>query len=946
MTPSRPPRPFLLSTCLFVSILAVSLVTPAMAHAQGAIEGSDPTCTWTPWLDRDNPSGSGDFENLSAFVDSGQACAAPRGIECRTRLRQVDWTETGQTYTCQPDRGGICVNSEQGGELCLDYEIRVCCTPNEFRDRAERLAPLLERAAAGEEPGPFSRNELLRQMRFWSSRVGPDGDYAAYPEALFAQAEQTAARVPQLCDTCLTRTDWSYLGPSDLETQNQGVVRAIWVSPGDPDLILIGAGSGLWRTDDGGKNWRNLTAGSRHLRLVGVHDIAVNPRNQDEILVGTGLAFAFADMEHSYGFGVFRSTDGGRTWNATMGNLEAKGFPGSRRVLYHPTRPGIAYASLGHELHRSADGGATWTRLFEAFGGDHALEIRDLALDVTSSSSDALYVATASARHGYDCSPDDPLPWTFEWGTTSGDYCELKHTARVWKLDVAGSGALSTTTDLTEEIDTEVADGYDPSTILTAVEVVGGRVLVAGQSGLLGEIGTGQVVFYEQQGATWTKTLTGGTHHRLNYGHSLEFAVSQADPDVVYLGGHLLMKSQDGGKTFDTSQNYWDFVSDPRWRGSHPDVRALFLRGQGPQGDVVYFGTDGGLSRTVDGLQSTENLNGAGLHLAEIQGVGLSEDRPGLYVFGTQHNGFFTNREHRWEVYPFGDFYDVGLFDDGNGGHVALTTMNSTVIRESPDGRATLTSSQCPESTCADATLAVTDDGIYLGRTSVHRKGVPGCSAPVDGWCPVAQIPGCRVSALAPTGDGKTMYVGCAEPLWNGTPPFTGKAFRIDDLDTANPVFSDITAGFRGVAWKGITDAVTNDDGSVAYFALGGTQGAGVYRFANGSWTPVADGLPSSPVNALSFDEASGSLFAGTDMGVYLLTPKSDGWRLFGRTPFTLVSDLELDRTRRYLVAATFGHGLWGIQLPPAAKLANDCELGVTELDDDVFVEVEPDDPQ
>jgi hypothetical protein len=81
-------------------------------------------CKWTGWLNRDRPSGNGDYEGLSDFVASGQACDSPQKVECRTRSDHRDWTQTGQTYSCTPQAGGICRNV---GQTCLDYEVRFCC---------------------------------------------------------------------------------------------------------------------------------------------------------------------------------------------------------------------------------------------------------------------------------------------------------------------------------------------------------------------------------------------------------------------------------------------------------------------------------------------------------------------------------------------------------------------------------------------------------------------------------------------------------------------------------------------------------------------------------------------------------------------------------------------------------------------------------------------------
>lgn len=89
-------------------------------------EAAGANADWTEWLNRDNAGGSGDYETLSEFLKTGQACANPIAIECST-LDGRDWAETGQNYVCDVGKGGICVNRNQSGSGCLDYRVRFLC---------------------------------------------------------------------------------------------------------------------------------------------------------------------------------------------------------------------------------------------------------------------------------------------------------------------------------------------------------------------------------------------------------------------------------------------------------------------------------------------------------------------------------------------------------------------------------------------------------------------------------------------------------------------------------------------------------------------------------------------------------------------------------------------------------------------------------------------------
>lgn len=83
--------------------------------------------SWTPWLNRDSEGGTGDFETLKDFIGQGQACSDPIDIECQTD-DGIDWKQTGQEYTCDKKKGGICKNNDQlSGKRCENYRVRFLC---------------------------------------------------------------------------------------------------------------------------------------------------------------------------------------------------------------------------------------------------------------------------------------------------------------------------------------------------------------------------------------------------------------------------------------------------------------------------------------------------------------------------------------------------------------------------------------------------------------------------------------------------------------------------------------------------------------------------------------------------------------------------------------------------------------------------------------------------
>ncbi|MFP3940398.1 MAG: hypothetical protein ACLF0P_08835, partial [Thermoanaerobaculia bacterium] len=107
--------------------LGVKRVATQGAGKATGPEPKDSSCRWTSWLNRDLPSGSGDFETFADFLKAREVCASPRGIECRAREGQPT-TGQDQPYTCDPEIGGVCRNGDLApGDRCLDYEVRFCC---------------------------------------------------------------------------------------------------------------------------------------------------------------------------------------------------------------------------------------------------------------------------------------------------------------------------------------------------------------------------------------------------------------------------------------------------------------------------------------------------------------------------------------------------------------------------------------------------------------------------------------------------------------------------------------------------------------------------------------------------------------------------------------------------------------------------------------------------
>ena len=179
----------------------------------------------------------------------------------------------------------------------------------------------------------------------------------------------------QVSDSTLKGMSWRNIGP------NRGG-RSLGISGSSARKLeyYFGAvGGGLWKTTDGGLNWKPVTDGQLTSSSVGA--VAVSESNPDIVYIGTGETEFRGNIMQ--GDGVYKSTDAGKTWK----NIGLKNTQSISRVRVHPTNSDIVYVSaLGHAfgpneergVFKTTDGGKTWNKVLyinEKAGAE------DLAID-------------------------------------------------------------------------------------------------------------------------------------------------------------------------------------------------------------------------------------------------------------------------------------------------------------------------------------------------------------------------------------------------------------------------------------------------------------------------------------------------------------------------------------------------------------------------------------
>jgi Bacterial Ig domain/Calx-beta domain/Domain of unknown function (DUF4214) len=183
------------------------------------------------------------------------------------------------------------------------------------------------------------------EVRAWLHKKQMPIDPSAWPAAAVNATDTVAG---------LTPTGWQWLGPGNIG----GRVRSIIIHPNDPQTLWLGSVSGgIWKTTDGGASWQPL---ADFLTNLAVSSMVIDPTNPNVLYAGTGEGYFNGDSIR--GAGVFKTTDGGATWNQLLQTAASPNWYYVDRLAISPADNQVLLAATRSGVWRSADGGTTWSR--------------------------------------------------------------------------------------------------------------------------------------------------------------------------------------------------------------------------------------------------------------------------------------------------------------------------------------------------------------------------------------------------------------------------------------------------------------------------------------------------------------------------------------------------------------------------------------------------------
>ncbi len=699
---------------------------------------------------------------------------------------------------------------------------------------------------AGVEPGQEPNDWMAIQRSFPYGRIKPESYLAAVRQA------------GNLMKSSAATTPWTFAGPDNIG----GRITDIEGVAGDPNTLYIGAATGgVFKTTNGGATWQNMF---ENVPVISVGDIAIDPGNPLVIYAGTGEANA---ASFSFlGNGIYKSTDGGATWQHC--GLENSAYIGRVLVDYSNSQK-IFVAACGNlfttndqrGIYRSLDGGATWTRVLYITDSTAAIDIVQHPVN-----PQILFAAMWERSRG--------LTYRNSFGESSG----------LWK---SADGGTSWT-----EVAGGLPNGPNVGRIGISIAKSNPDIMYA-----FYDLPNMEVAVYKSVngGVAWTRT-NDGTLSGMNSNFGWYFGqvrVDPADANRVFVMGVPLYRSQNGGSSW--TPNY-----DP-----HVDHHAMYFHESTGR---IWNGNDGGLYYSDTHGNSWTKVNN--LPFTQFYAIDVDYTLPERIYGGTQDNNTIRTLS--------GGTSDWAPILGGDGMYTLVDYTNSDIIYaeyqwgnlyRSMDGGMNMEYIAGPMSTDRvnwSAPLAMdpaTPATLYFGTYRIWKTTDRGTS-----WQPVSDdltqgidnyfysVTTISISKINPltviagTGDGKVHISQNGGLTWQnisaGLPARWVTHVEADPFD-AQTIYATLS-GFR---WDEPLPHVFKS------VNLGQT------------WTDISGNLPEFPVNDIVLDpDLPGRIIVGTDAGVYGTTDGGATWSyIFTGLPAVPVCALAIHGPSRTIFAGTYG---------------------------------------
>lgn len=696
-------------------------------------------------------------------------------------------------------------------------------------------------------------------------------------------------------------------------------------------FYIAARNGGVWKTTNNGTTFTNIFEGKD---VASIGSLAVAPSNGEVVWIGSGDASCTRSAY--WGNGVYKSLDGGGKWQ-NMGLADSQHIA---RIVIHPTDPDVVYvAAMGHlfstngerGVFKTTNGGATWNNVLYL---NDRTGVIDLVIDRTKPNT--LYAAT------YECIR---RPWRLEDGGPASGIYKTTDAGANWKKLTGGlpEGAIGRIgLDLFQkkpEILYAVIDNRNKAPGSSAgTQPAGARAVES----LVG----GEVYRTDDGGSAWRKMNSARDDVGRKTGYAFnQIRVDPNNPDRIFITGGSIASSEDGGKTwaglappqgnrvfrraFGDFRTFWidPQNSDRMMAGSDGGVFVSYDGGKTcdhfanlPLGEVYAVTVDMEEPYNVyAGLQDHESWKGpsngwsGSIGIADWVTVGIGD---GMYnqvdpvdsrwVYNTQEFGRHARLDQKLRV-------RTAIAPTRPAGQQMLRFNWVAPLRLSPQDPKTLYAG-------AQVLFRSRDRGDHWEEISPDlTTNDPSKISP-----PGAAIQHCTITTISES----PLTAGV---IWVGTDD--GK---VQVTKNAGISWTDVTVGIAKAggpedAWVTRVFA-SHSNGAIAYVSKSRHRQDDFRPFLykttdyGATWSSIASNLPNRPINVVFEDyKNSDLLFVGNDAGVYATIDGGARWfALRGNMPTVPVQDLIIHPRESDLVVGTYGRGIWITNIAVLREFSNE----------------------
>lgn len=719
------------------------------------------------------------------------------------------------------------------------------------------------------------------------------------PRGAYARQEQSEAQ-QQGQRGAAAKSQFGPLAYRQVGPFRGGRSGAVAGVPSQPMVYYFGStGGGVWKTTDGGATWEPL--GDQTFKTGSVGAIGVSESDPNVVYVGMGEETLRGNLSH--GDGMYKSTDAGRTWKKLAGLDDTRHIA---RVRVHPRNPDLVYvAAIGHAfgpneqrgVFRSKDGGKSWEKILYRSPQAGA---NDLTFDPTNAS--ILYASFWEIVR---------KPWTFESGGPGSGLFKSTDGGDTWQ-------ELTRSPGLPRGVVGKIGVTVSPANSERVWAII--------------EAEDGGIFRSDNGGKTWTKVNESRNLRQRAWYYTRIYADPQ-NADSVYVLNTGFYRSNDGGRTFSN-------IGVP-----HGDNHDLWIAPNDPQRMIE--ANDGGANVSFNGGRTWSEQDQP---TAQFYRVALDDDFP-YNIYGAQQDNSTVSIRSRTEDFGIGAnaWHDVG---GGESGWIAPKPGDSNIVFAGSYGGLLTrydhrTKQQREVNVWPDNPMGWGAEGMKYR----FQWNYPILFSPND--------PNVLYAAgdhlFRSTNEGQSWEMISPDLTRNDKSkqgaaggPITKDNTSVEYYDTIFTVAeSPIT---RGVIWTGSDDGlvqITRDNGknwtnvtpkgipewiqinsieASPHDAGSAYVAATMYKSDDfrpylyktndygKTWKKIDTGIPDGAFTRVVREDPSrrGLLYAGTELGMFISFDDGEHWQPFQlNLPYTPITDLAIHKRDKDLVVATQGRSFW-----------------------------------